>query len=186
MDRAELGKILKTKRREKGLSQSELNKLLGYVESSKFISQIERGVAPFPDKKLSLFAKHLDIPEVQFYNMVHPNAPMPQILFTMGTLSRLSDIVSLSNRPSKNMKINQDLASCIVLTISGSVLKPLAHNAQKVILHYSKDIFKDSYVICAFQNTNRKYSKLLESSGHKVIAHNGENFIAGKVLKRGP
>jgi transcriptional regulator with XRE-family HTH domain len=56
--RQEFGAQLKKRREEVKLSQGQIAMRLGYT-SPQFISNIERGLAPFPDKVVKTYAKML-------------------------------------------------------------------------------------------------------------------------------
>ena len=63
------GQRLKKLREEKGISQSQLAKKLGYVNNG-YISDIERGEFVPSDKKLQRIAKALDVPFSQLKDLV--------------------------------------------------------------------------------------------------------------------
>lgn len=54
-----LGNFVRQKRKEKGLSQAELAKSLGY-KNGQFVSNMERGLNSLPYENLPLLASSLD------------------------------------------------------------------------------------------------------------------------------
>lgn len=67
MVNSKLGKYIRTKRTEKGLSQGDLAKLLGY-SSPQYISDWERGASGVPMKKLIAVARFLDIDHAELFD----------------------------------------------------------------------------------------------------------------------
>ena len=56
----ELGELIKKKRKANNLTQSQLAKKVK-LNTSQFISNIERGISPIPHNKVDIFAKKLKI-----------------------------------------------------------------------------------------------------------------------------
>lgn len=63
---SEIHKIIKQKRKELGLTQEELAKMIGYTNKST-IATIEAGKSRVPDDKLYLFAKALNTTPSELY-----------------------------------------------------------------------------------------------------------------------
>ncbi len=65
----QLGVVIREARLAKGLSQSELAKLMGF-RGLQFISDWERGVASVPMKRLAELARHLDLPRDRLFDLL--------------------------------------------------------------------------------------------------------------------
>ena len=65
----EVGEMLRKKRKERGLTQSELANVLGY-SNAQFVSNIERGLANIPVSKIRKLSKVLRSSETELYSVV--------------------------------------------------------------------------------------------------------------------
>lgn len=66
---AEIGKIIRTHREKKGMTQSDLSKILGY-ETSQFVSLFERGLSKAPIEVLGRLVVVLGLPENDFKELI--------------------------------------------------------------------------------------------------------------------
>ncbi len=64
MKYSKTSRLIKTRREEKGVTQNELAKKIGYAHA-QFISNFERGYSPLPLKKLYKIRKILSIDEIK-------------------------------------------------------------------------------------------------------------------------
>ncbi|HUU26281.1 MAG TPA: helix-turn-helix transcriptional regulator [archaeon] len=70
-----VGSVIRKKRKELGMSQDKLAKSVGYVGKA-FISDIERGKAPLPEKKIPKFSKILGIDEADLRRPRQTSVPL--------------------------------------------------------------------------------------------------------------
>lgn len=61
-----VGKLIREKRKEKHLTQTELARLVGYT-CNDTISKIERGLIDMPANKITTFSKVLGVPPSDFF-----------------------------------------------------------------------------------------------------------------------
>lgn len=66
---AEIGQIIRTHREKKGMTQSDLSKILGY-ETSQFVSLFERGLSKAPIEVLGRLVVVLGLPENDFKELI--------------------------------------------------------------------------------------------------------------------
>lgn len=76
-----VGKLIKTKRKEKHLTQEQLAKLVGYTCLDS-ISKIERGCVDIPANKISALCKALDIPPADIFINYLPKSETNDTLFS--------------------------------------------------------------------------------------------------------
>lgn len=60
MNRKKFGTMLRELREKRGLTQADVSTKLGYT-SPQFVSNIERGITSFPEGKVKMFAKVLQV-----------------------------------------------------------------------------------------------------------------------------
>lgn len=69
-----IGKYIRQRRQELGLTQEELAKRTGYT-SKAAINKIEKGVNDIPQSKITLFADALEVDVTYFFKDVTPTVP---------------------------------------------------------------------------------------------------------------
>lgn len=76
-----VGKLVRTKRKEKHLTQDELAKLVGYTCNDS-ISKIERGMIDVPANKISALCKALEIPPADLFINFLPQKETKETLYS--------------------------------------------------------------------------------------------------------
>lgn len=185
MDRKEIGKFIKQARKKRQLSQSQLNKLLGYAENSIFLSRIERGVASFPEKKIPQLAEALKITEQTLVKIFHPD--MPGICYTLGEASSPVNLVS-PTRIKKNIDLaeNKSILDAIVFLVKSDFLEPIAKKNQRVLVSYSSPINPGDYILLVvFPESAEKVIPFMKKIGKdsliSITTQTGENHIIGQL-----
>ncbi|OGW80026.1 MAG: hypothetical protein A3E74_06330 [Omnitrophica bacterium RIFCSPHIGHO2_12_FULL_44_12] len=185
MDRKFLGRFIQLKRKAKNLSQSELNKLLGYEPTSKFISQIERGVVSFPEKKLPLFAAALAIPEAELHEILHKESP--NICFVFGEANSLHDLVELKTlKDIQNFKVNNEILNSCSFVVKSNFLHEIAKVNEKVLIQYNAEYNLNDWIIVEVDHLNDKLKKqviqYLKKNRQYVSISSKQDFIFGRVI----
>ncbi len=188
MNKKEIGKFIKHKRKEKNLSQSQLNKLLGYEENSIFLSRIERGVASLPEKKIPFLSQALDIPEQVLLKMFHPD--MPGICYTFGEATTPIQIASPSPiKKTQDLIENKEVLDAIVFHIKSDFLEPIVRKNQKALVAYSASININDYILLGVYCTSENYLGV-ESFRKKndffygITISSGEDYVVGQLVSK--
>jgi transcriptional regulator with XRE-family HTH domain len=169
--RKNVGRLIKLARKEKNLTQSQLNEKLGYEPSSIFLSKIERGIVSLPEHKIPDFAKCLDLSETEIYAILKPDEANAQIAHTVGSASKPEDLLLPKLSPDmRQWSKNHDLLNALVLNVHGDFLEPIAQNNQKIILKHHADLKVGDFIVIEFSANEKRYysGKLIKDTSYQI------------------
>lgn len=64
------GDLIRRLRTKKGITQTDLSRALGYGSKGQSVSNMERGVAGIPKRKIALLAKSLGVPKAKIVTAI--------------------------------------------------------------------------------------------------------------------